>query len=130
MACLDNALRSGGMAIIAQQATRQRYLFESLEQFNSGEGILPTVSAVLMSARHDPFDISVIPIGVIPHSTDAKPTLNLFRRYRLNVGTTVPSSNLANLKRTSSVRPADFFVLHAIATLLPREYHYKNPSVT
>ena len=58
---LTNTLSNGGVAIVAQQATRQRYIFASKEQQETGEGVLATIS--LFSFKTTAFKV-VDPISI------------------------------------------------------------------
>ena len=118
----------GGLAVVAQQATRQRYIFSCPAQAESGEGILTTISLVLAGLRraHLLEKTSVIPVGVIPHATDAKPKLNPLCRYTLNIGKPILANDLAAVKNDAK-RPADLHILLRLADLLPSAYHFASP---
>ena len=101
-------LSRGGLVVIAQQATRQRYIFNDPIQSESGEGILATISLILTSLRRNKNleQTCFTPIGVIPHDINAKPKLYLFHKYTLNVGEPILATDLAAVKN-SAKRPAD-----------------------
>ena len=122
---LTNVLASGGLAIVAQQATRQRYIFSDPAQSESGDGILSTVSFILAGIRRAKLleKTSFIPLALIPHSVNTKSKLNLFRKYTLNFGVPIMASELGDIKNASK-RPADLFVLQKLAELLPYEYRF------
>jgi hypothetical protein len=122
---LAATLQSGGMAVVAQQATRQRHLFANITQAESGEGILATVSLILIGLKRAKImaQVDFVPIGVIPHVPHAKPRINLFCKYTLNIGKAIPAEELSKIKNESK-RPADLFMLHKLKMLLPGEYHY------
>jgi len=122
-----STLSRGGLAVVAQQATRQRYLFASQAQAETGEGILSTISLILLGIRRAKLleQADFIPVGIIPHSTRAKPKLNLFRRYTLNVGEPILASHLAQVKNAAK-RPADLYTLLKLKGLVPEVYHFEN----
>ena len=129
---LFQTVSKGGLVVIAQQATRQRYLFTSAEQFESGPATLSPISLILTKLRRhsDIFnDILVVPIGVIPHSSRASSSLNLFCKYQLNVGKPISAADLAAVQIPNQKRAADFHILRRLAELVPSEYHFaKIPS--
>ena len=120
-------LRCGGLAVVAQQATRQRYIFTDSAQLESGTGILSTVSLILAGLRRDKLleQACFVPVGVIPHDIHAKPKLNLFRKYTLNVGKSIVASDLIAIKNDAK-RPADLYMLQKIAELMPLEYRIEH----
>jgi len=121
---LTNNLAGGGVAIVAQQATRQRFLFANKEQQETGEGILATISFIVVAIKRAKLleQTEFVPIGVIPHSLHAKSKLNLFRRYTLNIGEPISGTELAAIKNAAK-RPADFHMLNKLAELMPVEWH-------
>lgn len=121
---LTETLAGGGVAIVAQQATRQRYLFASPNQQETGEGILATISFIMIAIKRAKIlpQTEFIPVGVVPHSINAKSKLNLFRKYDLNIGESISGSELSAIKNTSK-RPADFYMLNRLAELMPTEWH-------
>lgn len=120
-------LSRGGLAVVAQQATRKRYLFKDTAQAETGEDILSTISLILVAIKKAGLlqQALFVPVGVTPHSTDAKPKLNPFKKYTLNIGEPVLSEDLANIKNAAK-RPADLHMLQKLAELLPPVYHYEN----
>lgn len=124
-------LSRGGLVVIAQQATRQRYIFTNHAQSESGEGILATISLILASIRRNKLleQTSFIPIGVIPHDIHAKPKLNLFHKYTLNVGEPILATDLVTVKNVAK-RPADLHILLRLTQLLPSEFHFEKPPET
>jgi len=122
---LTKVLANGGLAIVAQQATRQRYIFADPKQSDSGEGILSTASFILAGIRRAKLleQTNFIPLGVIPHSINTKSKLNLFRKYMLSVGKPIMATELGKVKNAAK-RPADLFILHRLAELLPSEYRF------
>ena len=122
---LAMTLSRGGFAIVAQQATRQRYIFSGFAQSESGDGILSTISLILVGLRRAKLleQVDFIPVGVIPHSIHAKPRLHPFRKYALNVGEPIPAARLAAVKNAAK-RAADLYILLRLAELLPSEYHF------
>ena len=124
-------LSSGGLAVVAQQATRRRYLFKDREQAETGDDILSTISLILVAVRKAKLTDQTlfVPVGVIPHSVDAKAKLNPLKRYMLNIGEPVLAADLANVKNAAK-RPADLYMLQKLAELLPQVYHFENRSVT
>jgi hypothetical protein len=120
-------ISKGGLAVVAQQATRQRFIFANPSQSETGEGILSTTSLILAGLKRDKLldKTLIIPIGAIPYATSAKSKLNLFRKYTLNLGEPVPATDLAAIKNGAR-RPADLYILQRLAALLPVEYHYAN----
>jgi len=116
-------IKDGGMAVLAQQATRQRYIFSSPEQSKTGDGILSTISFVLAGLKRSKIldKAMVCPIGIIPYSLKAKAKLNPFRKYTLNVGEPILAADLSKVKNEAK-RSADLFVLRALAELIPGEY--------
>jgi len=123
---LTKVLARGGLAIVAQQATRQRYIFSDPAQSSSGDGILSTVSFILAAIRRAKLleQTSFIPLGVVPHSTNTKSKLNLFRKYTLCVGKPITAAELSEVKNEAK-RPADLFILLRLAELLPLEYRFQ-----
>jgi len=121
---LTNTLSAGGVAIVAQQATRQRYLFTSNEQQETGEGILATISFIVLAVKRAKLlaQTEFVPIGVVPHSLQAKSKLNLFSKYTLNIGKSISGEELAAVKNAAK-RPVDFFMLNKLAELMPKEWH-------
>jgi len=124
-------LSTGGLAVVAQQATRKRYLFTDPAQAETGDDILSTISLILVAIRRAKLmeQTQFIPVGVTPHSTDAKPKLNPFKQYTLNIGEPILASDLAGIKNAAK-RPADLYLLQKLAELLPPVYHYENGSGT
>ena len=124
-------LSTGGLAVVAQQATRKRYLFTDPAQAETGVDILSTISLILVAIRRAKLmeQTQFIPIGVAPHSTEAKPKLNPFKRYTLNIGEPILAKDLAAIKNAAK-RPADLHMLQKLAELLPSVYHFENGSVT
>jgi len=120
-------LRRGGLAVVAQQATRQRYVFTDSAQSESGNGILSTVSLILTGLRRNKLleQACFIPIGIIPHDVHTKPKLNPFRKYTLNIGKSIVASDLIAIKNDAK-RPADLYMLQKIAELLPSEYRVEH----
>jgi len=120
-------LQDGGSAVVAQQATRQRYIFTDLSQSESGEGILSTVSLILAGFRREKLleQTCFIPVGVIPHDLYTKPKLNLFREYTLNFGEPIDASDLAAIKNAAK-RSADLHILQKLAELLPEVLRVEN----
>ena len=127
---LMGTLARGGLAVIAQQATRQRHIFTGLTQSESGEGILPTISLILTGIRRSKLleQVCFLPIGVTPHRLDTKSTLNIFRKYTLNVGKPILAADLAAVKNAAK-RSADLYMLQQLMELLPPEYHFANPAM-
>lgn len=119
-------IADGGIAVVAQQATRQRYLFTNPSQAETGDGILSTVTFILLSMRRAKIleKTEVIPIGVIPYDFSAKPNLNPFRKYTLNIEEPILAANLAAEKNAAKYS-ADLAVLKHLEELLPEEYHCK-----
>ncbi|MCL2528714.1 MAG: hypothetical protein FWE42_09900 [Defluviitaleaceae bacterium] len=117
----------GGLAVVAQQATRKRYLFTNPAQAENGENILTTVTLILLGLRRANLleQAIFVPIGVTPHSLNAKPGLNVFRKYTLNVGKPILAADLAAVKNAAR-RPADLHILLNLKELLPTEYHFEN----
>ena len=122
---LTKVLANGGLAVVAQQATRQRYIFIDSDQSNSGDGILSTASFILAGIRRAKLleQTDFIPLAVIPHSVSTKSKLNLFRKYTLSVGKPIMAAELGKVKNAAK-RPADLFILHRLAELMPYEYHF------
>ncbi|MCL2405919.1 MAG: hypothetical protein FWC92_10295 [Defluviitaleaceae bacterium] len=77
-----STLSRGGLAVVAQQATRRQHLFTNPSQAENGEDILSTVTLILLSLRRAKLleQTFFIPVGVIPHSPSAKPGLNVFKK--------------------------------------------------
>jgi len=123
---VTRVLSGGGLAIVAQQATRQRYIFTDIFQSESGNGILATISFILVGLRRAKLleQTDFIPVGIIPHSVHAKSSINLFCKYDLNVGESILAAELGIIKNASK-RPADLHILHKLAELLPPEYHFQ-----
>jgi len=119
-------LSRGGLAVVAQQATRRRHLFTGPAQAESGEGILSTVTLLLLGLRRAKLldKTLIVPVGVVPHSVNAKPGLNVCRRYTLNVGEAILAAELNTVKNAAK-RPADLYMLLRLKELLPAEYHYE-----
>jgi len=119
------ALANGGTAVVAQQATRQRYIFSNPAQAESGDGILSTISLILVGIRRAKLleQTDFVPVGVIPHSLHAKSRLNPFCTYTLNIGQPILATELSTVKNAAK-RPADLFMLQRLAELLPVEYHF------
>jgi len=119
------ALANGGIAVVAQQATRQRYIFLDPAQAESGDGILSTISLILVGIRRAKLleQTDIVPVGVIPHSLHAKSRLNPFCKYMLNIGEPILATNLSAVKNAAK-RPADLFILQRLAELLPAEYRF------
>ena len=124
---VTGVLSGGGLAVVAQQATRQRYLFTCPEQAETGEGILATISLMLVNLRRAKLleQVYVTPVGVIPHRMDAAPKLNLFRRYSLNIGEPILATEVYTVKNAAK-RPADLHILLKLKDLLPNEFHFEN----
>jgi len=124
-------LSRGGLAVVAQQATRQRYLFADPAQTESGEDILPTVTLLLLGLRRAKLleKALFVPVGVIPHNVNAKPKLNIFRKYELNVGSPIPAADLSAVKNAAK-RPADLHMLRKLMELLPSEYHFESTKIS
>jgi len=124
-------LSRGGLAIVAQQATRQRYLFTNPAQAENGEDILATISLLLLGLRRGKLlDKNLfIPVGIIPHDINAKPRLNIFRKYKLNVGKPILAADLAAIKNAAR-RPADLYMLLRLMELLPPEYHFESMKIS
>jgi len=122
-----DTLSRNGLAIVAQQATRQRYLFANPAQAESGEDILSTVTLLLLSLKRAKLleQTLFVPVGVIPHSLSAKPRLNILRKYELNVGKPIPAMDLSAVKNAAK-RPADLHVLRKLMELVPSDYHYES----
>ena len=122
-----NTLSRGGFAVVAQQATRRRYLFSDYAQSVSGDGILSTISLIISGIRRAKLSDRTYftPIGVVSHTVNADPKLNLFRKYTLTVGEPILASELIAVKNKSR-RPADLHMLHRLMEVLPAEYHFEN----
>jgi hypothetical protein len=120
-------LSAGGMAVVAQQATRKRYIFTDAVQAETGSEILSTISLILDGTRRAKLldEIFFIPVGVVPHKINAKAKLNPFRKYMLNIGEPILGAELAAVKNAAK-RPADLYMLLKLKDLLPREYHFEN----
>ncbi|MCL1912843.1 MAG: hypothetical protein FWG10_02900 [Eubacteriaceae bacterium] len=120
-------ISGGGLAVVAQQATRQRYVFADKNQSITGENILSTISLVLLNIRRAKLadQTYFVPVGVTPHSLSAKPKLNPFCKYSLNIGVPILASDLA-LVNNEAKRSADLYILQKIAELVPPDYHYAN----
>ena len=120
-------LSKGGLAVVAQQATRRRYLFVNPAQSETGTDILSTISLILDGIRRAKLleQTLFIPVGVIPHNINAKPKLNLFRRYTLITGESILASELLAVKNTAK-RPADLYMLLRLVELLPAEYRFEH----
>ena len=125
MAALVDTLAAGGLAVVAQQATRRRHVFCDAGQAANGEGILATVSFILAGLRRAKLmdRAEIVPLGVVPHSLQAKARLNPFCRYTLCVGAPILAADLGAAKNAAR-RPADFYVLQKLAELLPKAYHF------
>lgn len=123
-------LSHGGLAVVAQQATRRRYLFKDPDQAETGEDILSTISLILVAIKKAGLlqQTLFVPVGVAPHSTDAKPKLNPFKKYTLNIGEPILAEDLTNIKNAAK-RPADLHMLQKLAELLPPVYHYESRGV-
>jgi len=123
-------LSRGGLAVVAQQATRRRYLFKDPAQSETGDDILSTISLILVAIKKAGLlqQALFVPVGVAPHSTDAKPKLNPFKKYTLNIGEPILAEDLANIKNAAK-RPADLYILQKLAELLPAVYHFESPGV-
>ena len=122
-----STLACGGIAIVAQQATRKRYVFNNVAQSETGNDILSTISLILVAIRRSGLLEQAIftPVGVVPHKIDAKAKLNPFRKYTLNVGEPILAADLAAIKNAAK-RPADLYILRRLLDLLPIEYHFEN----
>ena len=122
---LTEVLTNAGLAVVAQQATRQRHIFFDSAQSNSGDSILSTASFILAGIRRAKLleQTNFIPLAIIPHSVNAKSKLNLFRKYMLRAGKPITAAELSKI-RNAAKRPADLFILHRLAELLPSEYHF------
>ena len=120
------AMANGGLAVVAQQATRRRYIFKDKVQSESGEGILSTISLVLAGLRRVGLleQACLIPVGVIPPNFQTKSKLNPFKKYTLNVGEPIFASDLAAVKNPAK-RPADLYILQQLMELVPEEYHFE-----
>ena len=120
-------LSRGGMAVVAQQATRRRYLFKDRQQSETGVDILSTISLILLAVKKAGLmqKTLFVPVGVVPHSTDAPAKLNVFKKYTLNIGEPVLAEELANVKNAAK-RPADLHMLQKLAELLPTIYHFES----
>jgi len=120
-------LSRGGLAVVAQQATRRKHLFTCPAQAETGKDILSTVTLILLGLRRAKLleQAFFIPVGVIPHHVGAKPGLNVFRKYTLNVGEPILATDLAIVKNAAK-RPADLHILLKLKELLPDEYHNEN----
>ena len=120
-------LSRGGLAVVAQQATRRRYLFKDREQAETGADILSTISLILVAVKKAGLmqQTLFVPVGVVPHRTDAKAKLNVFKKYTLNIGEPFLAEELANVKNAAK-RPADLYMLQKLAELLPTVYHIEN----
>jgi len=114
-----------GLAVVAQQATRQRHLFADRAQAETGDDILSTISLILVGLRRAKIldRIDFVPIGVIPPDIRIKQKLNPFRKYTLRVGGPILAAELAAAKNAAK-RPADLHMLRELARLLPPEYHF------
>ena len=120
---LLETLKKKGIAIVAQQATRRRHVFDNENQKNTGENILSTISFINVGIKRAKIKESTdfVPIGVIPYNTKAKPKLNPFRKYTLNIGKPILAANLSEIKNPAK-RPADMHILERLAELVPDEY--------
>ncbi|MCL1786789.1 MAG: hypothetical protein FWG38_02280 [Defluviitaleaceae bacterium] len=125
MTALVDTLAAGGVAVVAQQATRRRHVFCDAAQARSGKGILATVSFILAGLRRAKLMdcVEVVPLGVVPHRLQAKARLNPFCRYTLCVDTPILAAQLGATKNAAK-RPADFYVLQRLTALLPKAYHF------
>jgi hypothetical protein len=120
-------LSHGGTAVVAQQATRKRYVFANRTQAETGEGILSTISLILLGLKRGKLldKTRLIPVGVVQHSPNAKPKLNLFCTYTLHIGEPISAGELIKVKNDAKYS-ADLFVLQSLIRYLPVEYHYEN----
>jgi len=123
-------LSRGGLAVVAQQATRRRYLFKDKAQSETGDDILSTISLILVGIKKAGImeQALFVPVGVVPHSIDAKPKLNPFKKYTLNIGEPILAKDLASIKNAAK-RPADLHMLQKLTKLLPTVYHYENGGI-
>ena len=120
------AIANGGLIVVAQHATRRRYIFKDKAQSESGEGILSTISLVMAGLKRAGLleQTCILPVGVIPPNFQTKSKLNPFRQYTLNVGEPILASDLAVVKNPAK-RPADLYILQQLMELVPEEYHFE-----
>ena len=119
-------LSLGGIAVVAQHATRQRYIFANPAQSETGIDILPTISLILDGIRRAKLleQVLFIPVGVVPYHKNAKPKLNPFCKYTLVAGEPILATELFT-KKNAAKRPADLYMLLRLMELLPVEYHFE-----
>ena len=131
LSSLTEILSNGGMSVVAQQATRQRFLFANKEQYTTGENILSTISLIIACLKRAKIleKIIFVPTGVVPHSTKARQSLNLFRCYTLNFNKSISAIDLIEVsKELSAKRAPDLKMLHMLAEVVPEFYYYENIS--
>ena len=129
LSSLTQVLSTGGMAVVAQQATRQRFLFAKKEQYTTGENILSTISLILASIKRAKIleKVAFVPTGVVPHSTKSRQSLNLFRKYTLNFNKSITAIDLTETSKELNVKRApDLKILHMLAETIPEFYHYSS----
>jgi len=122
---LISVMANCGVAVIAQQATRQPYVFMS-EDESRGIDIKPTISFVLAAVKRAKApnygQIHIVPVGVVPHAR-ATNGINFYRRYILNVGQSLTVEALSAIEYEGVKRPVDYHILIALAALLPPAFH-------
>lgn len=128
---LTDTLKRGGLAVVAQSATRQRHLFLDETQSKTGTSetgveILGTVSMMLLAIRRAKITdhANIIPVGVIPHRPDAPAKINPFCKYTLKVGAPISANFLAQVKNPAKKLSADLHLLQRLQALTPSEYHF------
>ena len=123
------SMSGGGLAVVAQQATRKRHIFKNPGQSETGQEILSTISLILIGLRRGKITDKTyfVPVGVTPNNLSIKPKLNLFHKYNLNLGEPILATDLADIKNAAKYT-ADLHILLKLAELLPKEYHHENPA--